>query len=57
MYMNSITLIGLAAIFFYSITQIFSFYGIGEDVYGAYLLFYFFMIVSVLVLPNSYPQT
>lgn len=57
MYMNSITLIGLSVIFFYSLIQIFSFYEIGEDVYGAYLFFYIFMIVSILVLPNSYPKT
>lgn len=57
MYMNSITLIGISIIFFYSLTQILSFYGIGEDVYGAYLLFYIFIIISILVLPNEYPKT
>jgi hypothetical protein len=55
--MNAITLIGLSIIFFYSITQILNFYGVGEDVYGVYILFYIFIIISILVLPNNYPKT
>jgi hypothetical protein len=55
--MNPITLIGLSIVFFYSITQILQFYGVGEDVYGVYILFYIFIIISILVLPNSYPKT
>jgi hypothetical protein len=43
--MNSITLIGLSVIFFYSLTQILNFYGISEDVYGVYILFYIFIII------------
>ena len=54
--MNAITLIGLSIVFFYSITQILKFYGVGEDVYGVYILFYIFMIISILVLPNDYPK-
>jgi hypothetical protein len=54
--MNAITLIGLSIIFFYSITQILNFYGVGEDVYGVYILFYIFIIISILVLPNNYPK-
>ena len=54
--MNSITLIGLSIIFFYSLTQILNFYGVGEDVYGVYILFYIFIIISILVLPNDYPK-
>ena len=53
--MNAITLVGLSVIFFYSLTQILKFYGIGEDTYGVYVLFYIFMIICVLVLPNNYP--
>ena len=55
--MNAITLIGLSIIFFYSLTQILKFYGVGEDVYGVYILFYIFIIISILVLPNNYPKT
>jgi hypothetical protein len=55
--MNAITLIGLSVVFFYSIIQILKFYGIGEDVYGVYLLFYAFLVISILILPNDYPKT
>jgi hypothetical protein len=55
--MNPITLIGLSIIFFYSIIQILKFYGVGEDVYGVYILFYIFIIISILVLPNGNPKT
>ena len=54
--MNSITLIGLSIVFFYSLTQILKFYGITEDMYGAYILFYIFLITSILILPNEYPK-
>ncbi len=54
--MNPVTLIGLSIILFYSITQILKFYGIGEDVYGVYILFYIFIIISILILPNDYPK-
>jgi hypothetical protein len=55
--MNPITLIGLSIIFFYSLTQILNFYGVGQDVYGVYILFYIFIIISILILPNDYPKT
>jgi len=55
--MNPITLIGISIIFFYSITQMLQFYGVGEDVYGVYVLFYIFIILSILILPNDYPKT
>jgi hypothetical protein len=54
--MNNITILGLSVIIFYSLTQILKFYSIGEEVYGYYLLFYAFMILSVMILPNSYPK-
>ena len=54
--MNSSTLIGISIIFLYSLTQILKFYGVGEDVYGTYVLFYIFIIISILILPNEYPK-
>lgn len=54
--MNTITLIGISVIFFYSIIQILKFYGVAEDVYGVYLLFYIFIILCILILPNDYPK-
>ena len=53
--MNTITLLVLSIIFFYSLTQILKFYGVGEDVYGVYILFYIMIIISILVLPSEYP--
>ena len=54
--MNPVTLIGLSIIIFYSLTQVLNFYGIGEDVYGVYILFYIFIILCILVLPNDNPK-
>lgn len=54
--MKTITLIGVSSIFFYCIIQILSFYGVGMDVYGAYVLFYILLIVCILTLPNNYPS-
>jgi len=56
MYMNSISIIGLSAIFFYSLIQIFNFYGITQDTYGPYVLFWAFLVISILILPNGYPE-
>lgn len=50
--MSPITLIGLSIVFFYSVIQILKFYGMGEDVYGVYLLFYLFLMSCVLILPH-----
>jgi hypothetical protein len=53
---NIITILGVSTIFFYSIIQILKFYGVGEEVYGYYLIFYAFMIISIIILPNNYPK-
>ena len=52
----NITLLGVSLIFFYSLTQILKFYGVGEEVYGYYLIFYAFIFLSILILPNQYPK-
>ena len=54
--MNPITLIGLSIIIFYSLIQVLNFYGVTEDVYGVYVLFYIFIILCILILPNDYPK-
>jgi hypothetical protein len=51
--MNPITLIGLSIVFFYSLTQILNFYGVGEDAYGVYVLFYILIIICILILPSE----
>jgi branched-subunit amino acid ABC-type transport system permease component len=55
--MDSITLIGLSIVLLYSLTQILNFYGIDQSAYGAYMLFYIFIVISILVLPNTEPKT
>jgi hypothetical protein len=55
-FMNTITLIGFSIIFLYSLIQIFKFYGVEQEIYGVYLIFYIFIIVSIIVLPNNYPS-
>lgn len=52
---NTITLLGISILFFYSIVQILNFYSIGPEVYGYYIIFYIFIIISIIVLPNKYP--
>jgi hypothetical protein len=53
---SNITLLGITLIFFYSLIQILKFYGLGEEVYGYYLIFYAFIILSIVILPNDYPK-
>jgi hypothetical protein len=52
--MNTVTLLGLSIVFFYSLTQILSFYGIDQSSYGVYILFYIFLMLCILILPNDY---
>jgi hypothetical protein len=56
MAISNITLLGVSLIFFYSISKILNFYSVGEEVYGYYLIFYAFMLISILILPNEYPK-
>ena len=56
MAISNITLLGVSLIFFYSLTQILKFYGVGEEVYGYYLIFYIFILLSIFILPNEYPK-
>lgn len=55
--MNPITLFGISIIVFYSLIQILNFYGVGQDTYGIYILFYIFIIISIIILPNDYPKS
>ena len=48
---NKITIIGLSGLFFYILTQLLSFYGIGPEIYSVYLYFYAFLAICSLVLP------
>ncbi len=39
---------------YYIITQILNFYGIKQDVYGIYLLFFIFIALSSIILKRNY---
>jgi hypothetical protein len=49
-----ISILGIALLLFYGITRILEFYGIGINVYGSYIAFYIFILISMLVLPHNY---
>ena len=49
-----ISILGIALLLFYGITRILEFYGIGINIYGSYVAFYIFILISMLILPNNY---
>lgn len=51
-----ITTLGISILLVYGLTRILEFYGIGINVYGSYIAFYFFMMISVFILPCEYPK-
>jgi hypothetical protein len=40
----------------YGITKILEFYGLGINIYGSYLVFYIFILISAFILPHNYPK-
>lgn len=51
-----ITLLGSSALLFYVITLVLNWLGINEGVYGPFILFYVFMVLSIIILPNKIPE-
>ncbi len=51
-----ITTLGISILLVYGLTRILEFYGIGINIYGSYIAFYFFMLISSFVLPRDYPK-
>ena len=51
-----ITIIGIFTLLVYGITRILNFYGIGINIYGSYVAFYVFLLISIFVLPRNYPD-
>jgi hypothetical protein len=51
-----ITTLGISILLFYGLTRILEFYGIGINIYGSYIAFYFFMLISSYILPRDYPK-
>ena len=49
-----ITALGISILLVYGITKILDFYGIGINIYGSYIAFYFFLLISSFVLPRQY---
>jgi len=51
-----ITTLGISILLVYGLTRILEFYGIGINVYGSYIAFYFFILISSFILPRDYPK-
>lgn len=48
-----ITSLGFFFILVYSLIQILQFYGVGVDIFGSYLFFYLFLLLSIYVLSDG----
>ena len=48
--MSKITILGLSILLIYGISRILEFYGIGINMYGSYVVFYVFLLMSSYVL-------
>lgn len=51
-----ITTLGISILLVYGLTRILEFYGIGINVYGSYIAFYFFILISSFILPREYSK-
>ena len=49
-----ITTLGISILLVYGLTRILEFYGMGINIYGSYIAFYFFILVSSFILPRNY---
>ena len=47
-----ITILGVTILLIYGISSILEFYGIGINMYGSYVSFYVFVLMSWLILPS-----
>lgn len=48
-----ITWLGVSFLITFCVVQILNFYGIGINVYGSYVAFYVFLLISTFVLPTN----
>ena len=51
-----ISIVGVCILFFYSVTKLFDFYGVGSEWYGVYVAFYGFILISLGILPRQIPD-
>ncbi len=49
-----ITTLGISILLVYGLTRMLEFYGIEINVYGSYIAFYFFILISSFILPRQY---
>ena len=47
-----VTTLGIVLLLVYGLTKILEFYGIGINLYGSYIAFYFFILISLFILPR-----
>lgn len=47
-----ISVLGVTILLIYGITKMLEFYGIGINMYGSYLSFYVFILISSFILPS-----
>ena len=52
---KTITFIGVSLLVMYILIQILTFYGVDQSAYGIYLVFFLFILLSILILPNNEP--
>jgi len=51
-----ITTLGISIVLVYGLIILLEFYDIGINVYGSYIAFYFFILITSFVLPREYPK-
>jgi len=56
LFQTLITILGIFVLFFFTITRLFSFYGVGSEWYGVYMAFYAFIMLSLAILPKKIPS-
>jgi hypothetical protein len=54
--MDTLTMICLTILFFYCLSKILQFYGVSESTYAVYLLFYIFIALCLVILPQKEPE-
>ena len=51
---STITTLGVSILLVYGLTRVLEFYGIGINIYGSYIAFYIFIVLSLFILPRNY---
>jgi hypothetical protein len=51
-----ITTLGISILLVYGLIRILEFYGLGINMYGSYIAFYIFLLITSFILPHNYPK-